>query len=76
MARGFPAVVSLPPAPEVRLLRGDARHLDALPEASVHLVVTSPPYPMIPQWDRLFRTLGATDYAGMLSVLAAAWREC
>jgi len=68
--------VSLPPALEVRLLRGDARHLDELRESSVHLVVTSPPYPMIPQWDRLFRALGATDYPGMLSVLSNAWREC
>jgi site-specific DNA-methyltransferase (cytosine-N4-specific) len=31
---------------------------------------------MIPQWDRLFRELGATDYPGMLSLLAEAWREC
>lgn len=60
----------------LRLFRGDARHLDALRSGSVHLVVTSPPYPMIPQWDPLFRELGATDYPAMLSVLADAWREC
>jgi len=31
---------------------------------------------MIPQWDGLFRALGATDYPGMLRVLADAWGEC
>jgi DNA modification methylase len=31
---------------------------------------------MIQQWDGLFRALGATDYAGMLRVLADAWAEC
>jgi len=60
----------------VRLILGDARRLDGIPPESVHLVVTSPPYPMIPQWDELFRTLGATDYPGMLRVLSEAWSEC
>ena len=64
------------PPGHVRLLRGDARRLVGLKAASVQLVVTSPPYPMIPQWDELFRTLGANDYDGMLRVLAEAWREC
>jgi len=45
-------------------------------DASVHLVLTSPPYPMIPQWDGLFRALGADDYPGMLRVLSDAWAEC
>lgn len=60
----------------VRLLRGDARRLDGVTDASVQLVVTSPPYPMIPQWDELFRRLGATRYEEMLGVLEAAWRAC
>ncbi len=38
--------------------------------------MTSPPYPMIPQWDELFRSLGARDYPAMLRVLGAAWEEC
>lgn len=65
-----------PPPGRVRVLRGDARRLAALPSGSVHLVVTSPPYPMIPQWDRLFREQGADDYAAMHRLLASAWREC
>jgi site-specific DNA-methyltransferase (cytosine-N4-specific) len=50
--------------------------MTGIPDASVHLVLTSPPYPMIPQWDGLFRALGAVDYAGMHRVLADAWDEC
>jgi len=68
--------VSETPVGRVRLLEADARRLDGIHDASVHLVVTSPPYPMIPQWDELFRELGATDYPAMLEILAAAWQEC
>ena len=60
----------------VRLVHGDARRLTGIDDASVHLVLTSPPYPMIPQWDGLFRALGALDYQEMHKVLAAAWAEC
>ncbi len=57
----------------VRVVEGDARELPGLPPASVHLVVTSPPYPMIPQWDGLFAELGARDFDGMHAILDAAW---
>jgi modification methylase len=70
------APVAEVPRGRVRLLRGDARRLPALPSGSVHLVVTSPPYPMIPQWDGLFHALGADDYVAMHRVLAEAWAEC
>ena len=36
---------------------GDARELSQVPDQSVHLVVTSPPYPMIAMWDGLFTRL-------------------
>jgi len=68
--------VRRPPLGSVRLIHGDARKLNGIASGTVHLVVTSPPYPMIPQWDGLFRALGATDYPGMLRVLADAWAEC
>ncbi|QDX41723.1 site-specific DNA-methyltransferase [Salarchaeum sp. JOR-1] len=38
-----------------RTLAADARDMAALPDGSVDLVVTSPPYPMIEMWDDLFR---------------------
>ncbi len=65
-----------PSGSRVRLLHADARRLDGVGDSTVHLVVTSPPYPMIPQWDGLFRELGATDYPGMLKVLEEAWAAC
>jgi len=37
-----------------KLLFSDSRHLDALGESTVDLVVTSPPYPMIEMWDSPF----------------------
>ena len=60
----------------MRVIEGDAREIPGVPDASVHLVVTSPPYPMIPQWDALFERLGATDYDAMHGILAAAWQRC
>ena len=57
----------------VRLVRGDARRLDGIADRTVALVVTSPPYPMIPMWDELFRRMGANDYRSMLTVLREAW---
>jgi modification methylase len=57
----------------VRVIEGDARELPGVEPASVELVITSPPYPMIPQWDALFRELGATDFAAMHELLGGAW---
>lgn len=37
--------------------------------------MTSPPYPMIPQWDAVFRAQGATDFEAMHALLGGAWRE-
>jgi modification methylase len=57
-------------------VHGDARTLDGVRDASVELVLTSPPYPMVPQWDAQFHALGADDQGAMLEVLADAWRAC
>lgn len=37
-----------------KLLIGDARNLNLIKNESIDLVVTSPPYPMIEMWDRVF----------------------
>jgi hypothetical protein len=37
----------------------DSRHMATLPDRSIDLVVTSPPYPMIEMWDELFRRQNA-----------------
>ena len=67
---------------------GDARHLTAVPDGSVHLVVTSPPYPMIEMWDGSFAALapqsqvelaagrGMAAFQAMHTALDAVWAEC
>ena len=52
-------LADLPPTTDrmdttIRILQGTAARLDALADASVDLVVTSPPYPMIEMWDGIF----------------------
>lgn len=37
-----------------RIILGDSQKMPELPDSSVHLMVTSPPYPMIKMWDALF----------------------
>ena len=62
--------------PWIRTVEGDARDLVGVPPGSVHLVVTSPPYPMIPQWDASFARWGATGYDAMHQRLGEVWRAC
>ncbi|TFG58527.1 MAG: site-specific DNA-methyltransferase, partial [Spirochaetales bacterium] len=40
-----------------RYAGSDARDMTSLPEESVHLILTSPPYPMIQMWDEQFAAL-------------------
>ena len=65
-----------PPSLTVRAVEGDARAMPSVGPSSVHLVVTSPPYPMIPQWDESFRRWGADGYASMHDRLAEVWAAC
>ena len=66
---------------------GDSRDLGGVADESVHLVVTSPPYPMIEMWDDAFADLdpdigdalvagdGRAAFDAMHEQLAAVWRE-
>ena len=61
-----------------RLHRGDARDLSWVPDASVHLVVTSPPYWTLKDYvsgneDQMGHF---ADYDHFLSELDRVWREC
>ncbi len=70
-----------------RVTVGDARDLSALPDDSVDLVVTSPPYPMVEMWDDTFAALdpaveaalaagdGDRAFEAMHAVLDDAWAE-
>jgi len=70
------------------LVWGAAQRMDTVPDASVDLVVTSPPYPMVAMWDETFekqderiaadlsRADGASAWERMHGLLDAAWAEC
>jgi DNA modification methylase len=58
------------------LVIGDSRNMGEVPDGSVHLVVTSPPYPMIELWDDLFLQMGCETFGAMHSYLAGVWKEC
>jgi modification methylase len=60
-----------------RLRLGDARKLDWLPDESVHLVVTSPPYWTLKEYEANEDQLGAiSDYEAFLGELDKVWSEC
>ena len=72
---------------EHRVVVGDARDMGTVEDDSVDLVVTSPPYPLIEQWDETFATLdpaiddalGASDgeraFELMHDLLDSVWAE-
>ena len=60
-----------------RLHLGDARDLSWLPDETVHLVVTSPPYWTLKEYADNDRQLGQTeDYDEFLDELDIVWKEC
>lgn len=60
-----------------RLRVGDARSLSWLPDGSVHLVVTSPPYWTLKKYAANDRQMGAIgDYEKFLDELDKVWGEC
>ncbi|MDE2980805.1 MAG: site-specific DNA-methyltransferase [Gemmatimonadota bacterium] len=62
---------------EHKVLQGDARDLSLLPNQSVHLIVTSPPYWTLKRYNDTADQLGAIgDYDQFVSELARCWKEC
>jgi DNA modification methylase len=71
-----------------QLFPGDSRDLGRIEDASIHLVVTSPPYPMIAMWDAAFSSMsaeaktalhddnGPAAFAAMHRELDRVWAEC
>ncbi len=60
-----------------RVVRGDARDLSFIPDESVHLVVTSPPYWILKRYNENPGQLGhVEDYEAFVEELAKVWREC
>lgn len=60
-----------------RLRAGDARRLDWIPDESVHLVLTSPPYWTLKDYEPVSGQLGdVEDYEEFLRELDAVWSHC
>lgn len=59
------------------MLRGDARRMSDIPDGSVHLVVTSPPYWTLKQYGEGEAQLGNIEsYTDFLDELDLVWKEC
>ena len=60
-----------------RLHAGDARDLSWIPAASIHLIVTSPPYWTLKKYRTRAGQLGdIADYEAFLDELDKVWRHC
>lgn len=69
------AVRSVPTRHDLHL--GDARRMNCLTPASVHLVVTSPPYWTLKQYRDTAGQLGHVgDYDAFLAEIDQVWRQC
>ena len=59
---------------EHKVILGNSQRMPELADSSVHLMVTSPPYPMIKMWDTLFAKIDP-ETAGLWQELEAHNRE-
>ena len=60
-----------------RFVQGDARDLSGIPDESIHLVVTSPPYWTLKDYNPGTNQLGAVEsYEDFVAELTRVWREC
>ena len=69
---------ALPGVPTThRMYLGDAREMTGLDPASVHLVLTSPPYWTLKEYNKTSGQLGdVADYETFLRELDKVWRRC
>lgn len=59
-----------------RLIQGDARHLDFIPDESIHLVLTSPPYWILKRYNENPDQLGhVDDYEEFVEDLSKVWKH-
>lgn len=60
-----------------KLIKGDARAIDYIPEESIHLVVTSPPYWTLKRYNESADQMGhIEDYDTFLHELEKVWQQC
>jgi len=59
-----------------KIIIGSSADMKEIKKSSVHLIVTSPPYPMIEMWDEMFKKVGAETYEQMHKYLGKIWKKC
>ncbi|HIE26641.1 TPA: site-specific DNA-methyltransferase [Candidatus Poribacteria bacterium] len=60
-----------------RLIQGDARNLSFIPDESVHLVITSPPYWILKKYREHPNQMGhIKDYEKFVGELTKVWKHC
>jgi len=60
-----------------RLMEGDARDLSFIPDESIHLVVTSPPYWVLKRYSEYPGQMGhIQDYEVFIQELSKVWQHC
>lgn len=64
------------PETEHKIIIGNSTQMDEIKDKEIHLIITSPPYPMIEMWDDMFASLGCQTYDEMHNYLADTWKEC
>jgi len=59
-----------------RLILGDARNLDFIPDKSIHLVLTSPPYWILKKYNEIPDQLGHVEaYEDFINALSEVWNH-
>jgi site-specific DNA-methyltransferase (cytosine-N4-specific) len=64
------------------VILGNSEKMDKIANSTIHLIVTSPPYPMIPLWDRIFmwwceeKSITKDSFDKMHKKLRNVWEEC
>lgn len=59
-----------------KIIFGDSTIMKEVDDETVHLIITSPPYPMIEMWDSMFENAGAKNFDEMHEYLGKTWEEC
>jgi len=62
----------------IKTYRHSSARMHEIRDEAVHLIVTSPPYPMIAKWDELFKKVNRNkiDFDLQHVFLDSVWREC
>lgn len=59
-----------------KVIIDDSTNMKEIKDNSIHLIITSPPYPMVQMWDEMFEKVGAKSYEEMHNYLTKIWKEC